>query len=80
MLSKLGLVSAITTFSARNKAPRPPDHWTENRSFHIDYCFTPEAWTADIRSVSVGSYADWSGSSDHRPLVVKLSKPDVRCP
>lgn len=44
----------------------------ENRPFHIDYCFVPEAWAQRIVSVEVGSYAEWP-DSDHRPLIVDLS-------
>ncbi|HEX9459270.1 MAG TPA: hypothetical protein VGA84_09010 [Thermoanaerobaculia bacterium] len=79
MLSKLGLVSAYHHFFGEEQGSetRPTFYllWKENRPYHIDFCFIPESWTADIRSVSVGSYADWSASSDHRPLVVELSEP-----
>ena len=81
MLSKLGLVSAYHHFFGEEQGSetRPTFYllWKENRPFHIDYCFIPEAWTADIRSVSVGTYADWFASSDHRPLVVELNEPAV---
>jgi endonuclease/exonuclease/phosphatase family metal-dependent hydrolase len=44
--------------------------WQEAAPYHIDYCFLPTAWS--VRDVSVGTFADWHGRSDHRPLVVDV--------
>lgn len=44
----------------------------EEKSFHIDYCFLPEAWASQIEEVAVGDYATWHAHSDHRPLVVSM--------
>ncbi len=46
--------------------------WQERRPFHIDYCFVPAAWVPAIRDVRVGSFAEWEGRSDHRPLLVDV--------
>jgi endonuclease/exonuclease/phosphatase family metal-dependent hydrolase len=47
--------------------------WNEAKPSHIDYCFVPRAWSGRIRSVTVGTYADWARDSDHRPLVVDVA-------
>jgi hypothetical protein len=47
--------------------------WNEHRPFHLDYCFVPQTWT--IESVVVGSYAEWSKLSDHRPISVDVYAP-----
>lgn len=52
-------------------------HWKQGRPFHIDYCFVPEAWADQIRTVEVGSYEDWRAYSDHRPLVVEITSSSV---
>jgi len=45
--------------------------WQEGQPFHLDYCFAPAAWA--IQCVTVGSYADWKGKSDHRPLTIDFA-------
>lgn len=75
-LADLGLASAyhahygeahgaesMHTFYLHRKAEKP---------FHIDYCFIPSAWLPGLKHVEVGSYADWSDVSDHRPLWVDV--------
>ena len=42
------------------------------RVFHYDFCFVPKKWRKRIANVSVGSYEDWMGLSDHCPLIVDL--------
>ena len=48
----------------------------EEQPFHIDYCFLPQDWVPHIRHVSIGSYQDWKGRSDHRPLLVDVALPE----
>jgi len=75
-LENEGLISAYHDYFQE-------EHGCESRStfylyraldhpFHIDYCFIPRKWRQDLRSVSVGSYADWIGSSDHCPIMVEF--------
>lgn len=52
-------------------------HWNENKPYHIDYCFLPSAWAADIVRVEVGNFADWRNLSDHRPLFVELRETEA---
>jgi hypothetical protein len=40
--------------------------------FHIDHCFVPRAWAPYLKSVQVGTYADWRHLSDHCPMVVEF--------
>ena len=42
----------------------------KDRSWHFDYCFVPDMWV--IEKVTVGSYEEWAGVSDHCPLIVDL--------
>jgi exonuclease III len=51
------------TFYLYRKADRP---------FHIDYCFIPRQWQENLRQVSVGSFEEWIGQSDHCPIMVEL--------
>lgn len=44
----------------------------EDKSYHIDYCFLPKAWAAEVEEVAIGNYPDWSDHSDHRPLLVTM--------
>lgn len=42
--------------------------------YHCDLVMVPGAWTAAVRSVSVGDWESWihSGRSDHAPVIVEL--------
>ena len=48
----------------------------DGRTYHIDYCFIPAAWSDTVR-VEVGTHADWVGSglSDHAPVIVDVDLP-----
>ncbi len=78
-LSQLGLVSAYHVFHGEEQGAetRPTLHllWDARRPYHIDYCFVPQSWATQIRSVSIGTEANWQKASDHRPLIVDLSDP-----
>jgi hypothetical protein len=75
-LAQLGLVSAYHAFysEAHGHETRPTYyfHWKEQRPYHIDYCFVPNAWAQNLRSVEVASYEDWKQHSDHRPLLIDV--------
>jgi len=75
-LSRLGLVSAYHSHfgEAHGQETRPTYffQWNEARPFHLDYCFLPKAWAGEVRRVEVGSYDEWKGHSDHRPLLVEI--------
>lgn len=74
-LGALGLVSAyhwhFREAQGRERQPTFYLYRHPGRPYHIDFCFLPRAWTAALRSVTVGVHADWAGSSDHMPLVVE---------
>jgi endonuclease/exonuclease/phosphatase family metal-dependent hydrolase len=74
---EFGLVSAYHAARPRvahgSEEPTLYWQWKREQPFHIDYCFLPRAWVPRIASVTVGSFDEWSGKSDHRPLVVELS-------
>lgn len=76
LLSKLGLVSAYHAFNdERHGGETQPTYyfqWKETRPYHLDYCFLPNAWASKIHRVEVGSFEEWKGHSDHRPLVVDV--------
>lgn len=76
--SEFGLVSAFRTFAARTgDVAEPPTlywQWREHQPFHIDYCFFPEKWTPQLRSVEISSYANLATESDHRPLTVEFEE------
>ena len=81
MLSHLGLISAYHSFhgEAYGQERRPTYYfqWKEGRPFHIDYCFVPQTWIASLRNVEVGSFEDWKQHSDHRPVIVEVSRDAV---
>ena len=77
-LERHGLVSAYHEYRQIKHGLEPKvDHTFylyghEDKSYHIDYCFLPKAWAAQIEEISIGNYADWSDHSDHRPLLVTV--------
>ena len=77
LLRSLGLVSAYHGYhsEAHGCETRPTYYfqWNEQRTYHIDYCFVPEAWMKNVRQVDIGTYEDWKQYSDHRPLLVDIA-------
>jgi endonuclease/exonuclease/phosphatase family metal-dependent hydrolase len=73
---EFGLVSAYHSHLGilHGQEPHPTFFMNrrENRPFHIDYCFVPEAWVGRINAVEVGRFSEWP-DSDHRPLLIELS-------
>jgi hypothetical protein len=78
LLTTLGLVSAYHVFHGevhgRETRPTYYFHWKEQRPFHIDYCFIPQGWAKNLRRVEIGAYDEWKQHSDHRPLLVEISR------
>jgi endonuclease/exonuclease/phosphatase family metal-dependent hydrolase len=76
---EFGLVSAYHAATGEEPGHESrPTHfwrWQEQASFHLDYCYIPEAWLPGLESVAVGSYEDWANSSDHCPVIVDVSPP-----
>jgi len=75
-LRGLGMVSAYHHFHSEEHGAES-DHtyhyyWKEDKPFHIDYCFIPEAWLPSLGGVTIGTFLDWGSLSDHRPLVVEV--------
>ncbi len=78
--ARLGLASAYHIFeSVDHGAERHPTFYWRVRTedgptFHIDYVFVPRANADQLRSVTIGTRAEWisSGLSDHAPVIVDL--------
>ena len=72
--SEFGIVSAYHAAKEPDSPEQPTLYyrWKQDAPFHIDYCFVPRDWLGSLRKVSVGSYKDWQGRSDHRPLLVDV--------
>ncbi|HEX8906699.1 MAG TPA: endonuclease/exonuclease/phosphatase family protein [Longimicrobiaceae bacterium] len=75
-LHALGLASAYHAFhgEAPGEETRATYYhmWRQDLAYHLDYCFVPRAWLPSVADVRVGSYDEWRGRSDHRPVVVDL--------
>lgn len=74
---EFGLVSAYHAFYGVEPGEEQPTlywQWRQHQPYHVDYCFIPESWLPGLRSVSVGTWEDWEGLSDHRPLVVDVDE------
>jgi endonuclease/exonuclease/phosphatase family metal-dependent hydrolase len=79
LLGGLGLESAYHRYCEEDFGEETkPTHYHKHRQdkgFHLDYCFLPESWLTYIEQVSVETYDDWKGISDHVPLIVDLKFP-----
>jgi endonuclease/exonuclease/phosphatase family metal-dependent hydrolase len=71
-------LSLVSAYHAHHSVPTGgeahPTHywqWKQTKPFHIDYVFVPKAWSAQVRSVEVGTFDGWR-DSDHRPVVVDI--------
>ena len=80
-LGRSGLVSAYHHARSveQGAEPEPTLYWRDRVkdrfTYHIDYCFLPADWVPLLQGVTVGSYEDWIGYSDHAPLVVDVAVP-----
>ena len=80
-LDGLGMVSAYHAFLglAPGAERHPTLYWRDRTeagpTYHIDYAFVPKSSLVALRSVAVGSYADWIGAglSDHAPLILEFN-------
>jgi hypothetical protein len=76
-LRPLGLVSAYHEHfgEAFGQETRPTHYYRRKQDsrWHVDYCFLPASWIPRIQGVEVGTFEDWSGVSDHVPLIVDVS-------
>ena len=76
LLSELGLVSSYHFYynETHGEELKPTFYfrWNKLHPFHIDYCFIPKEWAPRVQSVMVGSYEDWKGYSDHRPILIEI--------
>jgi hypothetical protein len=75
-LSSLGLVSSYHHYfrEQHGKESRPTIYfrWSEDKPYHIDFCFIPKSWADSLKEVTVGDYLSWKKWSDHRPLIVDV--------
>ncbi len=75
-LAAHGLVSVYHEHyrEAQGAETRPTYFQYRHKSipFHLDYCFVPAGWARRLTSLTVGSYDDWSGLSDHCPIFVEF--------
>ena len=76
LLTEFALMNAWRVYAERTGQPiDEPTYYLQrqnDRPFHIDYCFFPEAWASTLRSVEIGNYSDWATDSDHRPILVEF--------
>jgi endonuclease/exonuclease/phosphatase family metal-dependent hydrolase len=76
LLDGLGLASAYHSFFKEdfgNETMHTHYHQhRQDKGCHLDYVFLPEDWVPYIDHVSVGTYDDWKGISDHVPVIVDL--------
>lgn len=42
----------------------------QDKPYHLDYCFASESLTSKKTDISIGSYDEWIGLSDHMPVIV----------
>jgi exodeoxyribonuclease III len=72
-----GFVSSYHTFLGEQQGSetRATHHWrwSADSPFHIDYCFIPRSWVAQLAGVAVLPLDPSERISDHLPLVVDLS-------
>ena len=75
-LIPLGFVSAYHQyFNEEFGHETRPTHYHlghQQKTFHLDYCFLSRELVERLRHVTVGTYEDWKGISDHVPLIVDL--------
>jgi hypothetical protein len=80
-LSSLGLFSAYHAYYGEDHGAetRPTffEYRDEHRPYHIDFCFVPNSWRTALRNVAVGTFAEWSGISDHMPLLLDIEEEAV---
>jgi endonuclease/exonuclease/phosphatase family metal-dependent hydrolase len=78
--ARIGMVSAYHAFFglAQGAELHPTLYWRDRMeagpTYHIDYAFLTESALGAVRSVEVGTHADWvaAGLSDHVPLILDL--------
>lgn len=76
----VGLVSAYHAWTgeAFGAETQPTHYWRDRKAdgftYHIDYAFVPEEWSARMTECSVGDFTTWVGSrlSDHVPLTIEV--------
>jgi endonuclease/exonuclease/phosphatase family metal-dependent hydrolase len=75
-LEDCGLVSAYHAFHdvAHGHETHPTYRHQRNvtKPWHIDFCFVPDSWVQNLRSVEVIDGAEWPKKSDHLPLKVEI--------
>ncbi|MEO6348612.1 MAG: endonuclease/exonuclease/phosphatase family protein [Aquaticitalea sp.] len=47
-------------------------HKKIDRPYHIDYCFASNFFIERLKNVTIGSYADWTKLSDHKPIICEF--------
>jgi endonuclease/exonuclease/phosphatase family metal-dependent hydrolase len=83
LLGDLGLASAYHAFHAERAGEESRatyyHMWRRDLAYHLDYCFVPRDWLPSVTAVEVGSFEEWEGRSDHRPVIVDLDQVPVVC-
>ena len=76
VLEKHGLVSASHKHFSEPQGmeSRPTMYFYRRaqRTFHLDYFFTPREWALRLKTVEVGAFESWSKLSAHCPVVVDV--------
>ena len=77
--NEFDLISVYHSFNKEEhgseRTPTFFEHRYQHEPYHIDYCFIPKSW--HIEKVEIGKFDEWSGVSDHCPLIVDISIPSI---
>jgi hypothetical protein len=75
-LADLGLVSAYHAFQnvqhGYETHPTYRHNHKPSRPWHIDFCFVPAGWVANLVAVEILDGHEWAARSDHSPLKVDV--------
>jgi len=75
-LADLGLVSAYHAFHRVEHGDETHPTYLHQRKasrpWHIDFCFVPVNWAANVIHVEVLAGKEWTETSDHLPLMVDV--------
>lgn len=69
MQTEFGLMSAWQAVNPNTELAQTYRHWNSQKRFHLDGIFIPARWYRYLESCAVTNDPDWSGVSDHYPVV-----------
>ena len=76
-LEKKGIYSTYHRFFSQDQGKEKHNtlfmYRHENKSYHIDYCFSSNDFIKKLSNVEDGKHIDWCKHSDHAPLIVTFN-------